>query len=119
MSTLRLLSYNVRSLRDDPAAVARVMRAAEPDVAIVQEAPRFLRWRSSCAALARRAGLLWVSGGRAAGANLVLSHAGGPHRRAISISPSPTSRNCIIAARRWRCWSWPAAGSRSPAPTWT
>jgi endonuclease/exonuclease/phosphatase family metal-dependent hydrolase len=73
MTRVRLLSYNVRSLRDDPAAVARVMRAAEPDVAIIQEAPRFLRWRSVCAALARRAGLVWVSGGRAAGANLLLS----------------------------------------------
>ncbi|HEX2902542.1 MAG TPA: endonuclease/exonuclease/phosphatase family protein [Jatrophihabitans sp.] len=73
MTTVRVLSYNVRSLRDDPAAVARVMRAAAPDVAIVQEAPRFLRWRSACAALARRAGLVWVSGGRVAGANLLLS----------------------------------------------
>ena len=72
MTTMRLLSYNVRSLRDDPAAVVRVIRAAAPDVVIVQEAPRFLRWRSTCAALARRAGLLWISGGRRAGANLVL-----------------------------------------------
>lgn len=76
MTTLRVLSYNVRSLRDDPDAVARVMRSAAPDVALIQEAPRFLRWRSSCAALARRAGLVWVSGGRVAGANLVLSTLG-------------------------------------------
>jgi endonuclease/exonuclease/phosphatase family metal-dependent hydrolase len=69
---MKLLSYNVRSLRDDPAAVVRVIRSATPDVVIVQEAPRFLRWRASCAALARRSGLLWVSGGRRAGANLVL-----------------------------------------------
>ncbi|MGI8665947.1 MAG: endonuclease/exonuclease/phosphatase family protein [Jatrophihabitans sp.] len=73
MTVLRLLSYNVRSLRDDPAAVARVMRAADPHVAIIQEAPRFLRWRTACAALSRRAGLVWVCGGRASGANLVLS----------------------------------------------
>lgn len=73
MSVLRLLSYNVRSLRDDPAAVARVMRAARPDVAIIQEAPRFLRWRTSCAAIARRAGLILVTGSPTAGANLILS----------------------------------------------
>lgn len=73
MTVLRVLSYNVRSLRDDPDAVARVMRAVRPQLAIIQEAPRFLRWRSSCAALSRRAGLVWVSGGRDAGANLVLS----------------------------------------------
>ena len=69
---MKLLCYNVRSLRDDPAAVVRVIRSAAPDVVLIQEAPRFLRWRTSCAALARRAGLLWVSGGREAGANLVL-----------------------------------------------
>lgn len=70
---MKLLSYNVRSLRDDTAALARVMRQVAPDVAIIQEAPRFLRWRSQCAALARRAGLVVVTGGRATGANLVLS----------------------------------------------
>ena len=73
MPTLRLLSYNVRSLRDDPAAVARVIRSAYPDVVCIQEAPRFLRWRSTCAELARRSGLVVVTGGRGAGANLVLS----------------------------------------------
>jgi len=71
--TLRLLSYNVRSLRDDPLAVARVIRSAQPHVVCVQEAPRFLRWRSKCAELARRSGLVVVSGGRSAAANLILS----------------------------------------------
>ncbi|HJQ01342.1 MAG TPA: endonuclease/exonuclease/phosphatase family protein [Jatrophihabitans sp.] len=73
MTTLRVLSYNVRSLRDDPEAVGRVMRSADPHVAIVQEAPRFLRWRMACVELARRAGLVLVTGGRASAANLVLS----------------------------------------------
>ena len=73
MTVLRLLSYNVRSMRDDADALARVMREIAPDVAIIQEAPRFLRWRSKCAALARRAGLVGVTGGRVTGANLVLS----------------------------------------------
>lgn len=73
MTVVKVLSYNVRSMRDDTAALARVMRQVAPDVAIIQEAPRFLRWRSQCAALARRAGLVLVTGGRATGANLVLS----------------------------------------------
>jgi endonuclease/exonuclease/phosphatase family metal-dependent hydrolase len=70
---MRLLSYNVRSLRDDGAAVARVIRDARPDVVCIQEAPRFLRWRSRCAGLARRSGLVTVGGGRSAAANLLLS----------------------------------------------
>jgi endonuclease/exonuclease/phosphatase family metal-dependent hydrolase len=71
--SLRVLSYNVRSMRDDPAALARVIRSAEPDVVCVQEAPRFLRWRSKCAQLARTSGLVVVGGGRPAAANLIMS----------------------------------------------
>jgi len=76
VTVLRLLTYNVRSLRDDDAAVGRVIRAANPHVACIQEAPRFFRWRSKCAGLARRAGMVLVTGGRDAGANLVLSTLG-------------------------------------------
>jgi endonuclease/exonuclease/phosphatase family metal-dependent hydrolase len=71
--SLRLLTYNVRSMRDDRDALGRVIRAAEPDVVLVQESPRFARWRSLCAELARRGNLVVVSGGRPAGSNLILS----------------------------------------------
>ena len=74
--TLRLLSYNVRSLREDANALVRVIRAAEPDVVCVQEAPQRLRWRSKCAALARRCGLVVVVGGRTAAGNLIMSTLG-------------------------------------------
>jgi endonuclease/exonuclease/phosphatase family metal-dependent hydrolase len=70
---MRVLTYNVRSLRDDAAAVTRVIRACRPDVVAIQEAPRFLRWRSKAAALARRSGLVVVGGGRPAAGNLLLS----------------------------------------------
>lgn len=73
MTTLRLLSYNVRSMRDDVDALARVMREVNAHVALIQEAPRFLRWRYQCAALARRGGMVLVTGSRVSGANLVLS----------------------------------------------
>lgn len=73
MVDLRLLTYNVRSMRDDRSALGRVIRSAEPDVVLVQESPRFLRWRSLCAQLARLSNLVVVSGGRYAGSNLILS----------------------------------------------
>ncbi len=76
MPTLRLLTYNVRSMRDDRAALGRVIRSAEPDVVLVQESPRYLRWRSLCAELARRSNLVVVSGGRPAASNLILSTLG-------------------------------------------
>lgn len=73
-TTLRLLTYNVRSMRDDRAALGRVISSAEADVVCIQEAPRFARWRSLCAELARRSGLVVVTGGRTAGAQLILSN---------------------------------------------
>ncbi len=63
---LRLMTWNVRSLRDDRAAVIRVLRTCAPDVLFVQEAPRFLRAQSKLAALAREAGLVVAAGGRPA-----------------------------------------------------
>ena len=106
MPTLRLLSYNVRSLRDDPAAVARVIRGAEPDVVCVQEAPRFLRWRSKCAALARSAGLVVVGGGRPSGANLILSSLGVDVLRTVDVlfskEPGLHQRGAALAVLRLR-----------------
>jgi len=73
MTILRLLSYNIRSLRDDEDAVTRVIKDARPNVVLIQEAPRFLRWRSTAARIARRSGLVVVGGGGSASGNLLLS----------------------------------------------
>jgi endonuclease/exonuclease/phosphatase family metal-dependent hydrolase len=73
MGELRLLTYNIRDLRDDADAVSAVMRACRPDVVCVQEAPRFLRWRSKRAAIARRAGLVVATADRPAGLVILTS----------------------------------------------
>lgn len=73
---MRLLSVDARRYGRDHAALARVIASAEPDVACVHGSPHLLRWRSISAALARRAGLVVVTGGRTAGANLLLSTLG-------------------------------------------
>src|SRR5689334_14849389 len=72
MVRLRVLSYNIRSLRDDRAAVVRVIRDAAPDVVCLQEAPRFFRSVAVGAELASRVGLVTAGGGRMCGANLLL-----------------------------------------------
>ncbi|MFI6346993.1 endonuclease/exonuclease/phosphatase family protein [Streptomyces sp. NPDC050560] len=73
-AVVRVLSYNVRSLRDDVPALARVIRACAPDLVLVQEAPRFFRWRKKLAALASASGLVLLSGGApAAGPALLCS----------------------------------------------
>lgn len=53
---------------------ARVLREVRPDVVALVGAPASLRWRSRCAALARRSGLVYVGGGRSAGSALLLAH---------------------------------------------
>jgi len=88
-TTLRVLSYNVRSLRDDKAAVAQVIEEAEPQVVCIQEAPRFLRWRSRAAALARRSGLVVITGGRPAAGNLLLCHLAVTVHSTAAITLSP------------------------------
>ncbi|MFF5029883.1 endonuclease/exonuclease/phosphatase family protein [Streptomyces collinus] len=70
---VRVLGYNVRSMRDDVDALARVIRACRPDVVCVQEAPRFFRWRKAAARLARTSGLVYVSGGATASGPMILS----------------------------------------------
>ena len=78
MTTLRVLSYNVLSLRRGTDRVAAVIRACDPDVVCVQEAPRFLFWRRRCRALAAASGLVMVTGGRPAAAVMVLAKPGLP-----------------------------------------
>ncbi|MCW3819943.1 endonuclease/exonuclease/phosphatase family protein [Micromonospora sp. DR5-3] len=70
---LRVVSYNVHSQRDDTAALAEVVRAAAPDVVIVQEGPRRFRWRQKCASLADSFGLVVAAGGLPALGNLLLT----------------------------------------------
>lgn len=102
MLTLSVLSYNVRSLRNGREGVAQIIRETEPDLVCIQEAPRFLRWRSRCAGLARRSGLVVAGGGggRAHGnllltqlgidvertAQIPLSHSPRTHHRAASVA---------------------------------
>lgn len=69
-----MLSYNVRALKDDAAAVSAVVRACDPDVVCVQEAPRFFRWRARCAKLASDCGLFYVVGSRNTGGAVLLAH---------------------------------------------
>ncbi|MDT0264938.1 endonuclease/exonuclease/phosphatase family protein [Streptomyces sp. DSM 44915] len=70
---VRVLSYNVRSLRDDRRALARVIRACAPDVVCVQEAPRFFRWRKQAGELARLSGLVLVAGGAPSCGTMIMS----------------------------------------------
>ena len=73
MPRLRVVTYNIHSLRDDRDALVRAVRELEPDVLVLQEAPRRLRWRTQCAALAHDFGLVYVAGGLPSLGNLILT----------------------------------------------
>jgi endonuclease/exonuclease/phosphatase family metal-dependent hydrolase len=71
-AVVRVLSYNIRSMRDDSAALARVIRACAPDLVFVQEAPRFFRWRKYASRLAMATDLVVLGGGAPAAGPLLL-----------------------------------------------
>ncbi|MEU0250641.1 endonuclease/exonuclease/phosphatase family protein [Streptomyces sp. NPDC006235] len=72
-AVIRVLSYNIRSMRDDTDALARVIKACEPDLVLIQEAPRFFRWRKKLARLARASDLVVVTGGATTTGPAILS----------------------------------------------
>ncbi|WP_420000319.1 endonuclease/exonuclease/phosphatase family protein [Streptomyces boninensis] len=72
-AVIRVLSYNIRSMRDDVDALARVIRACAPDVLCVQEAPRFFRWRKYANRLGMATGLVYVTGGATATGPMIMS----------------------------------------------
>ncbi|MFJ3230247.1 endonuclease/exonuclease/phosphatase family protein [Streptomyces sp. NPDC086787] len=73
-AVVRVLSYNIRSMRDDTAALSRVITACAPDLTLVQEAPRFFRWRKKLARLAAATGqVILTGGGTAAGPAILCS----------------------------------------------
>ncbi|MEU1517690.1 endonuclease/exonuclease/phosphatase family protein [Streptomyces sp. NPDC005811] len=71
-AVIRVLSYNIRSLRDDTDALARVITACAPDLVLLQEAPLFFRWRKKLARLAAATDLVILTGGGTAAGPAVL-----------------------------------------------
>ena len=73
VTSLRVVTYNVHGLRDDRGALVEVVRDLEPDVLVVQEAPRRLRWRTRNAHLAHDLGLVYVTGGADSLGNVIMT----------------------------------------------
>jgi endonuclease/exonuclease/phosphatase family metal-dependent hydrolase len=109
---LRVLSYNVHGQRDDVAALAAAVRAAEPDVVIVQEGPRRFRWRHKTGALAAALGLVVGAGGLPSLGNLILTslrvRVGRTWHRQFPLTPGRHMRGAVFA----EC----AVGSDTVAP---
>lgn len=61
---VRVASYNIHALKDDRAALRRVVLAISPDVLLLQEVPRHPFSSHRIAALAAGFGLTWSGGSR-------------------------------------------------------
>lgn len=70
---LRVASYNVRDLKDDPAAAARVVRAIAPDALCLQEVPRHPLAGHRVAGFANACGMLFAGGHTGSGGTTVLT----------------------------------------------
>ena len=73
MSTVRVVSYNLKDFTMDRHAAARVVRALDPDVLCLQEVPRrlFASWRVS--AFAAECGMFWSGRHRGSGGTTVFT----------------------------------------------
>jgi endonuclease/exonuclease/phosphatase family metal-dependent hydrolase len=70
---IRVVTYNVRDLRGDVKAIARVMQALQPDVACLQQVPRHPFSGHRIGVLADECGLLWSGGGMPSGGTAILT----------------------------------------------
>ncbi|GIG29826.1 endonuclease/exonuclease/phosphatase family protein [Cellulomonas marina] len=99
--SLRLMTYNIKGLHLDAAAVAAVVRAQSPDVLAVQEPPRGPLGRRRLDRLARRAGLVPLVRGGGARTTALLVAPGLPTgpARALRLPwrPGRTRRGAVLA----------------------
>lgn len=96
------MTYNIRMLKDDRAAVVSVLRECAPDVVALQEPPRWGllgRWR--LARLAAEAGLVVVVAGRGARTTALLARPEialtGAHGLRLPSMPGRTLRGLAVA----------------------
>jgi endonuclease/exonuclease/phosphatase family metal-dependent hydrolase len=83
--SMRVLSYNVHRWGDDREALARVVRACAPDVALVQEAPTWWGTQRKRRAMAASFGMTYVAGAA---------------RNAILVAGSTE----VVEPLHWRVW---------------
>lgn len=98
--TLRVASYNVRELKDDVVAAARVIRTIDPDVLCLQEVPRHPLSSHRVAAFAARCGLYWTAGHHGGGGTTVMSslrvQVGDAQHRSLPVAPLQRHRGYAV-----------------------
>ncbi|MDQ0426106.1 endonuclease/exonuclease/phosphatase family protein [Cellulomonas iranensis] len=89
-AALRVMTYNLRGLREQVDALVDVVRSARPDVLAVQEPPRGLTGRWRLRRFAARTGLRVAVGG------------GGARTTALLVAPHRSVRDAAAVRLPWR-----------------
>ena len=100
---LRVVSYNVEGLRGDRAALVEVVRELAPDVLVLQQAPRRLRWRTRTAQLAHAVDLVYATGGAPALGNVIMTNLRVRPYRTWELRFPLTPGRCLRGAAFARC----------------
>jgi len=101
MPQFRVMTYNIRQLRDDRSAVVRVLCSAAPDVVAIQEPPRGPVGRFRLRRAAEAAGLVPVVSGWGARTTALLARPGlcvaRSHGQRLPWTPIHTPRGLAVA----------------------
>jgi endonuclease/exonuclease/phosphatase family metal-dependent hydrolase len=110
---VRVVTWNVRSLRDDRHRVVDALLRLRPDVVTLQEAPRLLWDRRQLSSVAKRAGLrVAIDGRRGGGVGLLIGpdlQVTAAHTQPLSETRGKHRRTVAVAQLRWHGVAWVVA----------
>jgi len=96
------MTYNILMGGRNGSDLHRVVRAAAPDVLLVNESPKTpLLWKRRCRRLAGAWGMRYVGGGRPAGSNMIAAR----REVAVKASGSEGIRQPLFQPRRGIAWA--------------
>jgi hypothetical protein len=105
---LKVMSLDARAIDRDPQAARTAVAERDVDVVAISNAPRYLRWRSKRAKLARQLGMVVATADRPGGMFVVTTLRVGvlDHSFTMSSSSAGTSPAVVIATIELRGAQW-------------
>ena len=108
-AVIRVMSLDAGLLRRNPAGALAAVGEAAPDVIAVTGAPRYLRWRSKRAAIARRLGMVVATADREGGMFVITTLRAAVVDRSFAVSsssagtsPAVVTATVELHGHKWR-----------------
>jgi hypothetical protein len=109
MSELRVMAFDAGTVSRDPDAALAAVSAGRPDVVAITGAPRYQRWRSKRAKLARQLGLVVATADRVGGMFVATTLRVDPEETTFrtssssaGTSPAVITMTFDLSGERWR-----------------